>query len=1234
MSAIQPALYALEESAAPAGGRTAAAYLAAFERLADEAASDGLQGLQEACLLLMESLGGLPPGEPVGSRAALLDTWPERVQAYRQAPRTAAGDLLAFLRHPDLRLPLSDEEFDLVGELLAEGAGGGEEDSSPPPPEQTEAPEIGEDAGAAVRTVEKYLAAFERLADEAASDGLQGLQEACLVLMESLGGLPPGEPVGPRAALLDTWPERVQAYRQAPRTAAGDLLAFLRHPDLRLPLSDEEFDLVGELLAEGTGGGEATSSPPLPEATEVPAATSETSVENAAAPDDSTADAAPAVPLPRAVRELVDLLLMAAESIGSLLDFPAGDPVLAAEGLQPFGEGLENFVRAARTAGFEGLALAGEQVGANIQTLQAGTVPFTAGALALLHAWLAEVKAYLPRFGEPGARHKLVARLSDGNWPAPLSPEAGAAMLARMAATDAKVGSQPEEPARVQAATAADVSLALPDDVNRELLDILLQELPTYTQQFSEAVQRLPAGGDFQDLEIAQRVAHTLKGSANTVGIRGIAVLTHHLEDILLACARERKLPGSALAESLITAADCLESMSEALLGSGAPPDDAQAVLQEVLDWANRIDREGIPQTDEGAPPRPQVLPAGAAAPSAEPAPQAQTPTVRVPTDRIENLFRLSGESIILNGQAQERLRRIKNQLQAMETEFALLQQLGTELEALIDLKDLSGRAFRGGHPEFDALEMDQYNELYTVSRRMVEATVDAREVGLDLRKELGFMDEVLDYQQHLVIDTQEAVMQTRLVPIASIAPRLQRGLRQTCRLTGKQADLTLSGGNLLIDGDTLNALVDPLMHLLRNAVDHGLESAEERLALGKPRSGRIAIEFDREGNNILVHCRDDGRGLDLGAIRATAEQRGLVPPGQAVSPAELERFILRPNFSTRTQSTQTSGRGVGMDAVHVQVVALGGTLALHSSPGQGLTVELRVPLPLSRSHALLAYAGNYRVAIANKGLAQIFYSGDGELQNLGTEPVLLLGDHLYPVARLGDLLHIPEHRHEPRAHGAVLLVQAGDRMTAVLVDAVTDSRDVVIKNFGYYIPKIPGLIGATILGDGTVTPVLDIPELLRGTVRTPETAYPAAADGDATAAPALPTVLVVDDSLSQRRALEQMLGDAGYRVRSAHDGLEAAELLVQFKPDIVLTDLEMPRMNGIELTAHIRTQAATRHLPVLMITSRTTHKHRQMAEQAGIDGYFTKPVRDEELLTAMQNLLDGRRNPVREAHA
>jgi chemosensory pili system protein ChpA (sensor histidine kinase/response regulator) len=518
---------------------------------------------------------------------------------------------------------------------------------------------------------------------------------------------------------------------------------------------------------------------------------------------------------------------------------------------------------------------------------------------------------------------------------------------------------------------------------------------------------------------------------------------------------------------------------------------------------------------------------------------------------------------------------------------------------------------------------MDQYNELHTASRRMVEAAFDAREIIKDAGKELDAMSWLLEDQQRLGNEAQAVIMQTRLLPVSSIAQRLQRGLRQTCRLTHKQCDLSLSGGQLMVNGDTLNALVDPLMHLLRNAVDHGIESAEQRLAAGKAEHGSIAIHFGFEGNHIRVRVQDDGCGLDFVAIRDTAIRRGLLMPDQAISEKELARHILRPNFSTRTLATQTSGRGVGMDAVHFQVLAQGGTLDLASVQGQGLTVELRVPLPMSRVHALLTQAGKFSIAIANKGIMQILFAGAATFSDIDDERYVQLGDDRYVAVTLDKLLGIPERRKHERVHRTVLLVQHDGQIIAVLLDVITDSLDIVIKDLGVYIKKIPGFIGAAIMGDGSVAPVVDLPELLRARHDTDNTYADLAAIEDLPAAASLPTVLLVDDSLSQRRALGQLLQDAGFLVRTARDGIEATGQLAKFRPDIVLTDLEMPRMNGIELVSHIRSRDNLKTLPVIMITSRTTQAHRKLAMAAGVDFYLVKPVQEDDLLTKIQGLLE-----------
>lgn len=1183
--------------------------VAIIEQLADESAQVGYYGLQDANLVFAEAVRELQSDNKASAGlSALVAAWSDLVGKFKDAPAQTATEIIDYLRRPELSIPMADDEFTMLGEQLSNDA-------------NVAADANGSTGNIAVisstpeRISEEQVAIVEQLADQAAAEGLYGLQDVNLLLAESLREIVnAGQAVDSGLiSALSGWPGLLSSYRTEPQAGAEAIINFLRHPGLNIPMGDDEFAMLQEqLTSEVAASVVAVPEPPPAVASPPKAKETKTSSKESSAP------------VSRVAQELVDLLMMESEQIRSHLQGIAiGNSESALNGLQEAGDELERFANMSKTAGFEGLAQVSNHVLVNIQRFIEQIDSFTSERLDLILEWLEQVQEYLPSFSDSDAGQLIVTGLIDEQWALPLPFEEMAAILLQIRTESSDVGSQTEA-ARMETATDEDVTLALPDDVNQELLDLLLQELPVHTQQFSEAVQRLQAGGNEKDVQLAQRVAHTLKGSANTVGIKGIAVLTHQLEDILIACANEQKLPSRALASSLINASDCLESMSEALLGSSSAPADAKAVLQEILDWANRIDKEGLPDVDseEAAPER--QMASGAEAEAAESAApeQAQATVVRVSSEQIETLFRVSGESIIINSQAHETSRRMRNQLKAMQVQFDLLQQLGAELEQLIDLRDFTGRSLGAIGTGIDAMEMDQYNELHTASRRMAEAAIDAREISQDVNKELDKMNELLDDQQRQVIEVQDVVMQTRLVSISTIAPRLQRSLRQTCRMTGKQSDLTLVGENLLIDGDTLNSIVDPLMHILRNAIDHGIESTEERLAQGKPSTGRLTFEFDREGNNILVRCRDDGKGLDYGAIRAAAEKRGFLKPGDEVSEDDLKRFILRPNFSSRTVSTQTSGRGVGMDAVRAQIINMGGTLTLHSVQGQGMTIELRVPLPLSLTYALLTYVGRYRVAIANKGISQIIYSAAGEVVTEDDKEMLSLDGIKYPVARLMDLLHVPDFRKIPRPYAAILMVEDEEKITAVLIDPIQDSLEVVIKGLGQYIGKIPGYIGATILGDGAVTPVLDVAELLRAPAYALTGILPESLES-AEPTSMLPTVLVVDDSLSQRRALEQLLTDAGFRVRTSRDGIEAAETLAHFRPDVVLTDLEMPRMNGIELASHIRTQQKIKHLPVIMITSRTTQKHRQMAEEAGVDAYFTKPVRDEDLLIKMHSLMD-----------
>jgi chemotaxis protein histidine kinase CheA/CheY-like chemotaxis protein len=598
---------------------------------------------------------------------------------------------------------------------------------------------------------------------------------------------------------------------------------------------------------------------------------------------------------------------------------------------------------------------------------------------------------------------------------------------------------------------------------------------------------------------------------------------------------------------------------------------------------------------------------------------------LRVPAHLVDNLLRLVGESIIFTGQVQERVRRTMTHNRAVMGQNRLFQQLTTELEQLIDIRNVSSplsKSLQRG--DFDPLELEQYNELNTLTHRLMEAATDTHALNRTIEENLAALDTLLVDQGRLHRESQEAVLRTRMVPIQTLVPRLQRSVRQTCRLVDKEVELVVRGADTLIDSNVLNGMVDPLMHLLRNAVDHGIEPPDQRLSLGKPRVGRIELGFAREGNSIVIRCRDDGAGLDRLAIRRTAVERGLLAAHASPEETELERLILLPGFSTRDETTQTSGRGIGMDVVYSRLLEMKGALRIESRTGAGCLMEIRLPVTLIATHALLARVRNRLYAISDRGIEQILYSGVGKIQKMGKTTLFQIGEDLHELTALDALLNLPlDQRTRARAAPAVLLVrEETGNLRAVLVQDIVDSRDLVVKSLGPYLPKLNGIVGATILGDGSVAPVLDLPELLRAPVSSQPTSPVARPVAPPLVEAPRPFALAVDDSLSARRSLAQCVQDAGFEVRTARDGLEAIAIIDGRRPDIVLADLEMPRMNGLELTAHLRANPATRDLPVIMITSRSTDKHRREAERAGVNVYLTKPFAEDELLDQIHRLL------------
>lgn len=903
-------------------------------------------------------------------------------------------------------------------------------------------------------------------------------------------------------------------------------------------------------------------------------------------------------------------------------------------------EQLQNIVNAANLVGMTGLRQVLEVALINTAALQAEACPPTDAQVVLLLQWPELAMAYLQSPNDMGRAQALTALFMDPGWAMPAEAESIPDWLAELVSV--KVIRARASEGRPEQALPEHVDISAPADIDRKVLDSLLQELPPHAQAFSELVQRLAHGGTLDDAEQARRVAHTLKGAANTVGIKGVANLTHALEDILVAFGREARLPTPAVCDTLVEAADCLEAMSEALLQGDAAPPESLAVHQKVLNWANLIDQDGLPEalaaspdTDlasQANPAQPEPIapmaPIASQAPAAathpvlafaEAEPEATETYLRVPTSLIDALLKLAGESSIVTSQIQDRVKHLSDNINALRAGSRHFGQLSADLEQLVDVR---GLAMLGGHTgELDALEMDQYNELHMLSRRIVESGADSREFVRSFERDITGLRDLIAEKERMQLEIQRCIQRTRMVDVASVVPRLQRTVRQAARVLGRSVALKVQGEQTMVDTELLDRIIDPLMHVLRNAVDHGIEPAEVRLAQGKQAEGQITLSFKSEGNNVAVCCEDDGAGLDLAAIRQRALAVGLIQPDAVLSEAEVMRLILVPGFSTRTQATQISGRGIGMDVVQRAVLDLRGTLEMGATPGQGSHFDMHFPVSMSTLQVMLTRSDEHLLAISVRGVEQILPARE-ELETTadGALFYLMQGERL-PAVRLERLLGLPDRAlQRPGVIEVAMVIRDEFRQhRVIIVPELFESRTVVVKPFHAMMARTLGVDGATILGDGAVASVLDLPDLLRGYQAS---AQPAVSEMVQQAHNRLPVCLVVDDSVSVRRTMEQLMHDSGYEVLTARDGVDALGVVQSRAPDIVLVDLEMPRMNGLELTSALRNRLATKATPVVMITSRFTDKHRQLASDAGVNAFLTKPYSEDLLLNTMDGLL------------
>jgi chemosensory pili system protein ChpA (sensor histidine kinase/response regulator) len=516
---------------------------------------------------------------------------------------------------------------------------------------------------------------------------------------------------------------------------------------------------------------------------------------------------------------------------------------------------------------------------------------------------------------------------------------------------------------------------------------------------------------------------------------------------------------------------------------------------------------------------------------------------------------------------------------------------------------------------EFDPLEMDRYSVLQQLSRSLMESISDLRSIQEMMGVTTRESETLLLQQSRVSTDLQEGLMHSRMVRFAGLAPRLRRIVRQAAKQLKRQVELKLEGADGEMDRTVIERIIAPLEHLLRNAVAHGIESPDQRLAAGKSETGSITIAFTREGPEIVLQITDDGAGMNVDAIRARAVDQGLMQEDAGLPDSDVIQFVLQTGFSTATKVSQIAGRGVGLDVVSTAVKQLGGSLHIDSSPGAGTVFTVRLPYTLALNQALLVRAGGEIFCIPLAGVEGVVRANVRELMDgyRSEDNLFEYAGNQYRLKHLGSLLNTGGmDAGGPNSQEPVLLVRIGDRRMALQVEAVMGSREIVVKPLGAQLSQVDGISGATILGDGSVVMILDVAAVARmqAPVQLPEFAQPQEERRL--------VIMVVDDSITVRKVTTRLLERNGYKVLTARDGVDAMGQLQETLPDVMLLDIEMPRMDGFELATHMRNDERLQHVPIIMITSRTGEKHRQRAQQIGVNDYLGKPYQESALLESI----------------
>lgn len=743
------------------------------------------------------------------------------------------------------------------------------------------------------------------------------------------------------------------------------------------------------------------------------------------------------------------------------------------------------------------------------------------------------------------------------------------------------------------------------DDSEREILEIFLEEAVDLLEELDNALHEWEQATDGkQGSDTVLRALHTLKGGARLAGLTQLGDLTHQFET-QIEQQLQHDQPNSEFIQSAYQTHEQLQRLVAAVDGE----------LQQQVAPAELPTFTLIPTQESQAATEPD---AKAAAPE----------MVKVSAELLENLVGLAGETSISRGRLEQQIADFASSLEEMDVTLERLRDQLRRLDMETEAQVLFRQERHGpNYDDFDPLEMDRYSTIQQLSRALLESSSDLVDLRSTLVNKTRDTETILLQQSRMNSELQEGLMKTRMVPFQRIVPRLRRIVRQISQELDKQVDLHVFNADGEMDRAILERLISPLEHMVRNALDHGMESREQRQATGKPEVGSIDIAISRDGGDILIVLTDDGRGMNVPAIRNKAIERGLMQADSQLSDNEIMQFVLHAGFSTAENITQISGRGVGMDVVLSEIKQMGGSIDIQSEFGKGTNFVIRLPFTVSLNRALMVRMGDDLYAIPLNNIEGIVRIPGQQMQELYQKPrhqrLYQYANNQYHLDYLGNLLH---SKQQPNFNSNGLpvpvLLTRGATPFALQVDQLLGSREIVVKTLGPQFAGVMGVSGGTILGDGSVVIILDLPAL----VRQQSTLESKQAAPEHHLSLEQPRIMVVDDSVTVRKVTSRLLERNGIEPITAKDGMDAMSLLNDIKPDLILLDIEMPRMDGFEVATQMRHDNRLKNVPIIMITSRTGDKHRERAQALGVSEYLGKPFNEDELLSLIRTYLKKQR--------